>query len=75
MDAVFLSQVASMEGPQLELDKVGKAQNTSLIAQAAQEEVFLTMLQRSMEMVHETTQSEKEDPLKEGEEDEDHPEE
>ncbi len=70
MDNLVVSQAVSINAPQLELDQSAKAQNLAQLAQLSREAIMLLLIQNSMEEVHATTLLEKEDPLKDGEEEE-----
>ncbi len=72
MDSLVVSQVISVSASQMEVDKAAKAQSIAQNAGAAQEGVFMSLIQHSMDMVQEMFKAEKEDPLfKEDEEKQD----
>ncbi len=71
MDGLFLSQIASLEAPQSEMDSVSKKGGQIQASQVANEAVFLKALDDSMKEVNELIHTETEDTLsKEKEDDE-----
>lgn len=61
MDALFVSQVLSLEAPQNEIDHVSKRQQAVGNVQVTEDLVFLKALNRSMHEVGELMESEQED--------------
>ena len=69
MDGLFLSQIASLEAPQLEMDRVSKGQEQAQASQIANEGVFLKALDKCMKEVNELLHAETEDILSKEKED------
>ncbi len=68
MDGLFLSQIASLEAPQSEMDRVSKTGKQAQASQVSNEAVFLKALDDSMKEVNEVAHTETEDTLSKQEE-------
>ncbi len=71
MDNLLISQVASLEAPQSEMDKVSKGQAKQQNFEQANQQILLKAFQDSMQEVNELAYSEKNDPLFDKEQEED----
>lgn len=69
MDNVFISQIASYEGPQQELDQVSKTTNQKGQLEQANTEIFIQVLDNSLKEVNQMLGCEKKDRLKEKDQD------
>lgn len=70
INPVAASQEVTMLASQLEVDPAAKAARLQQSSKNADEDVFIKFLENSMEEVHKLVHIEKEDPLRDDEEEE-----
>lgn len=70
IDPIAASQEVSMLASQLEVDPAAKAARAQQSSKNADEDVFIKLLEDSMEEVNKLVHIEKEDPLRDDEEEE-----
>lgn len=75
MDNLFISQVASLEGPQTELDPTNKARNQNANQELSSQQVFVRTLDAALKEVNDLLRAEQEDLLSKDEEEDEDPEE
>lgn len=75
MDNLFISQVASLEGPQTELDPTNKARNLNANQELSSQQVFVRTLDAALKEVNDLLRAEQEDLLSKDEEEDEDPEE